>query len=95
MAPSQDSISNRPSESPGISARVVGLFLGPLWLIATLLIGAPEGLPEAGWHCAGLAAMMATWWATEAIPIPATALLPLALGPLVGLVIYVFLRREL
>ena len=63
----------------------MGLFLGPLWLIATLLIGAPEGLPEAGWHCAGLAAMMATWWATEAIPIPATALLPLALGPLVGL----------
>ncbi len=85
MAPSQDSISNRPSESSGVSARSVGLLIGPLWLIATLLIGAPEGLPEAGWHCAGLAAMMATWWATEAIPIPATALLPLALGPLVGL----------
>ena len=28
--------------------------------------------------------LMAIWWATEAIPLPATALLPLALFPLLG-----------
>jgi sodium-dependent dicarboxylate transporter 2/3/5 len=33
---------------------------------------------------AAVALLMATWWITEAIPIPATALLPLALYPLLG-----------
>ena len=33
-----------------------------------------------------VALLMAVWWITQAIPIPATALLPLALFPLLGLV---------
>ena len=35
---------------------------------------------------AAVAALMAVWWITEAIPIPATALLPVALFPLLGVV---------
>jgi sodium-dependent dicarboxylate transporter 2/3/5 len=35
---------------------------------------------------AALAALMAVWWATEAVPIAATAMLPLAAGPLLGIV---------
>jgi sodium-dependent dicarboxylate transporter 2/3/5 len=34
---------------------------------------------------AAVALLMATWWITEAIPIPATALLPLILFPLLGI----------
>jgi sodium-dependent dicarboxylate transporter 2/3/5 len=35
-------------------------------------------------HVAAVGVLMAVWWITEAIPIPATALFPLALFPLLG-----------
>ncbi|MBF1800785.1 SLC13 family permease [Alloalcanivorax profundimaris] len=69
---------------PGRAA-VIGLWLGPLWLIITLVAPPPAGLPDPAWACVGLALLMATWWATEALPIPATALLPLALSPALGI----------
>ena len=46
-------------------------------------IGVPEGLDWAAWGTACLLAWMAVWWATEAIPIPATSLLPLVVLPLI------------
>jgi sodium-dependent dicarboxylate transporter 2/3/5 len=49
-----------------------------------LTLPAPAGLGEPAWRVAGVGLLMATWWVTEAIPIPATALLPLALFPLLG-----------
>jgi sodium-dependent dicarboxylate transporter 2/3/5 len=49
-----------------------------------LILPAPAGLGAAAWHVAAAGVLMAIWWATEAIPIPATALLPLALFPLLG-----------
>jgi len=47
-----------------------------------LILPAPAGLGAAAWRVAAVGVLMATWWVTEAIPIPATALLPLALFPL-------------
>lgn len=44
----------------------------------------PAGLSETGWLAAGLAAMMAIWWMTEALPLAATALVPVAVWPLVS-----------
>jgi sodium-dependent dicarboxylate transporter 2/3/5 len=44
----------------------------------------PGGLAELEWRTAGLGLLMAVWWITEAIPIYATALLPLVLLPLLG-----------
>jgi sodium-dependent dicarboxylate transporter 2/3/5 len=41
-------------------------------------------MPAAGLKVAAVAALMAVWWITEAIPIPATALLPIALFPILG-----------
>jgi sodium-dependent dicarboxylate transporter 2/3/5 len=43
-----------------------------------------EGIGPAGYATAAIAVWMATWWLTEALPIYATALLPLALFPLAG-----------
>ena len=50
-----------------------------------LLAGAPEGLGIAAWRTAAIGVMMAVWWATEAVPIAATALLPLVVFPLLDI----------
>lgn len=68
----------------GTAARI-GLVLGPLWLLITWILPAPAGMSEAAWSCLGIALLMATWWSTEAIPIPATSLLPLVLVPAFGI----------
>jgi sodium-dependent dicarboxylate transporter 2/3/5 len=63
----------------------IGLWLGPLWILLTLVIPAPAGMSPEAWACVGLALLMATWWATEAIPIPVTSLLPIILVPALGI----------
>lgn len=62
----------------------IGLAVGPLLFAVILLSPAPEGLSQAGWQVVAVAALMAAWWATEAIPVPATSLLPIILFPLLG-----------
>lgn len=59
-----------------------GFWLGVSIFAVLLVSPAPEGLSDQGWRTAAVAALMAVWWATEAIPVPVTALLPLALFPL-------------
>ena len=62
----------------------IGLALGPLVAGLMLVSGAPPGLAESAWLTAAIGMLMAIWWATEALPIAATALLPLVLFPLLG-----------
>lgn len=62
----------------------IGLFLGLALLLCTILAPPILGLPVAASKVALLAATMAVLWVTEAVPIPATALLPLVLLPLLG-----------
>jgi solute carrier family 13 (sodium-dependent dicarboxylate transporter), member 2/3/5 len=52
--------------------------------ILLLLLPAPEGLSQEGWRVVAVASLMIIWWITEAIPVPATALVPIALFPLTG-----------
>ncbi|MGA0845065.1 MAG: SLC13 family permease [Luteolibacter sp.] len=54
-------------------------------LVLTLVLPPPPGLDVLGWHSAGVAILMAVFWITEPVPIPATALLPLVLFPALGL----------
>jgi sodium-dependent dicarboxylate transporter 2/3/5 len=42
-------------------------------------------MPVEAKRVAAIALLMATWWVTEAIPIPATSLLPVVLYPLLGI----------
>ena len=65
--------------------QTVGLFLGPTLALLMQLSGAPAGLSDAGWSTAAIGVMMAVWWATEAVPIAVTALLPLVAFPLLGI----------
>jgi sodium-dependent dicarboxylate transporter 2/3/5 len=68
-----------------VSRAQVGLVLGPL-VTAMMLLGAPpDGMAVSAWRTAAVGILMATWWITEAIPIPATALLPLVLFPVLGI----------
>lgn len=61
-----------------------GLALGPAVALALLLWFNPDPANPAIGRTAAVAALMAIWWITEAIPIPATALLPVALFPVLG-----------
>ncbi|WP_035246804.1 SLC13 family permease, partial [Desulfogranum mediterraneum] len=63
----------------------IGLFLGPLLFALMLVVPAPAGMEPAAQRMAAVAMLMATWWMTEGIPIPATSLLPIALFPLLGI----------
>lgn len=69
---------------PG-ARQITGWILGPLLVVITLLFPPPAGLSVEGWRTAGVAGLMAVFWIAEAMPIPVTALLPLALFPLLGL----------
>ena len=66
------------------SPKRIGFFAGLFFLFFTLLTSPPAGLSESGWLVTGVVLLMASWWATEAIPLPVTALIPLALFPLLG-----------
>ncbi len=50
-----------------------------------LMADAPAGLSDAGWRAAAIGALMAVWWATEAVPIAVAALVPLVCFPMLGI----------
>lgn len=60
-----------------------GLILGPLIFLAVLFV-LPGDMAWPARAVAATSALMATWWITEAIAIPATAMLPIVLFPLLG-----------
>ncbi|MTI21823.1 DASS family sodium-coupled anion symporter [Fulvivirga sp. RKSG066] len=65
-------------------SKVIGLFIGPLLFALLLLLF--RNSPEYPLFCVlAVASWMITWWVTEAIPIPATSLLPIVLLPLLGI----------
>jgi sodium-dependent dicarboxylate transporter 2/3/5 len=62
----------------------LGLVIGPLLFLIILLLTPFEGLSEQGHAVLATTIWIAVWWVTEAMPIAATALLPIVLFPLTG-----------
>ncbi|MCL9998282.1 MAG: DASS family sodium-coupled anion symporter [Erythrobacter sp.] len=67
-----------------MTARRIGLFLGPLAFALAALTAPPAGMSEGAWLVAGLTLWMAAWWMTEAMPLAVTAMLPFVILPLAG-----------
>mgnify|MGYP001404755683 FL=1 len=63
-----------------------GFGLGVALAFLVLAVPAPEGLSIEGQRTAAIFLLMGAWWATEAVPVAVTALVPLALFPLLGIV---------
>ena len=64
--------------------QIAGLVAGLAVFVFMRLMPAPGGMPPGAWAVAALAVLMALWWVSEAIPVPATALLPVLVLPLLG-----------
>ncbi len=63
----------------------IGLVVGLVVALIVLLFFDLDPENPLVTRTASVASLMAIWWITEAIPIPATALLPVALFPLLGI----------
>jgi sodium-dependent dicarboxylate transporter 2/3/5 len=63
----------------------IGLWLGPLAFILVLLFVDLDPNNPLVTRMAAVILLMAIWWITEAIPLSATALLPIVLFPLLGI----------
>ncbi len=64
--------------------RFVGIPLGLALFLLCQSIDPPDGLSVAGWDAASVVALMAVWWISEALPLSATALVPLVAFPVLG-----------
>lgn len=62
----------------------IGLITGPILFLIVLLFTNPEGMSDPARAMLASTCWIAVWWITEAIPIAATALLPIILFPLTG-----------
>jgi sodium-dependent dicarboxylate transporter 2/3/5 len=72
-------------EGRGLSlGKPAALALGPLVAGAMLALGPPAGLSAPAWSTAAVAVLMVLWWITEALPVGITALVPIAVLPLLG-----------
>ncbi len=59
-----------------------GLIGGIVFLIIVLMLPVPAGMSVSARNAGAVALLMAIWWITEAIPVFATAFLPMVLFPL-------------
>jgi sodium-dependent dicarboxylate transporter 2/3/5 len=65
--------------------RRAGLIAGPLLGLLLWLAGAPDGLDPRGWAAVCVLSVMVLWWISEALPVAATALVPLLALPVFGI----------
>lgn len=79
-----DTISSVPPPASEKPSRNLGLAIGLSLFSAILLLPTPHGASIEGMRVLAVVALMASLWITEAVPVAATALLPIVLYPLLG-----------
>lgn len=66
--------------------QIIGRILGPTVFILMLVSDQWQtAMPTEAWRVAAVGLWMAVWWATEAIPVPVTALLPIVIFDPLGI----------
>ena len=65
--------------------RMLGMVLGPVLFFLIIFMPTPEGMNYSAKAVLAISVWMIVWWITEAIPVYATALLPMGLIPLLGI----------
>ena len=83
MSSDSDSASAQPAVVPTRSR--IGLWLGPAVFVFMLLFVELDPANPLVTRMAAVILLMAIWWITEAIPLSATALLPIVLFPVLGI----------
>ncbi|MFQ3286945.1 MAG: sodium-dependent dicarboxylate transporter 2/3/5 [Porticoccaceae bacterium] len=64
----------------------IGLFIGPaIFLVMLSFSHYQQTMSIEAWRTAAVGLWMAVWWATEAIPVPATAFLPIVTFDVLGI----------
>ena len=72
-------------DEPISNGKLIALVAGPVVAAILFFLPAPPDMPTEAWHLVAVAAWMVIWWLTEAIPLAATALLPIVLLPIFGI----------
>lgn len=81
--PAASDASHAAVETGGLRPRI-GLALGPLLFALVYWLPGLTGLDDAPRAVLAVTLWVATWWITEALPIPATSLMPIFLLPITG-----------
>ncbi|MDL2317329.1 DASS family sodium-coupled anion symporter [Desulfovibrio sp. OttesenSCG-928-A18] len=68
-----------------MNGKWIGFFSGLAVFALILLMPIPAGMKPQAWKVVAVTSLMAMWWITEAIPIPATGLIPICFYPLLGI----------
>lgn len=63
----------------------IGLIVGILLFLVMQILPTPSGLSDIGYKVISVSILMIIFWITEAIPLAATAILPILLFPLLGI----------
>ena len=66
------------------TSKTIGFWTGIIVLLVLVFIPPPNGMQPEALRALGVALLMAIWWISECIPIYATAFVPVALFPLLG-----------
>ena len=67
-----------------MDSKKIGFWSGILLFITIFVFFNPDDLSQRGQITAAVFILMGIWWATEALPLPATALIPIIAFPLLG-----------
>ena len=79
--------SSQPADSVALETyQIIGRVLGPAIFVLMLVVDQWQGaMSTEAWRVAAVGLWMAVWWATEAIPVPVTAFLPIVIFEPLGI----------